>query len=87
MSIDDNYWELYDDHPAFSTAAASLTQGWEVAKRLVPEAPSSERAQAAERYMYHILVKFQDVGALDTEPRAVVRGLVKKHFGVIGGYL
>jgi hypothetical protein len=87
MTYKRNPWDLYDTHPDFESATATLDRAWEDAKRISPELSSKERAAAAERYMESYMEPLAEVGAMDSEPFAIVRELVIKHFGVAGRWL
>lgn len=82
-----NPWELYESHCCFAKASLEIEMAWNDAKQLAPERPSSERAGIAERHVYRTLERWREVGALDTEPVAILRERVRKHFGCEGGWL
>jgi hypothetical protein len=82
-----NPYQLHDDDPQLAAATHALDRAWHDAQWVIPERPTVERAKAAEMLMSNALKKYQHVGALDTEPLAIVRQRVRNHFGMSGGYL
>ena len=77
-----NPYELYETEPGFAQATAAINRAWHDAQWVIPERPTVERAKAAEMLMYQTLKKYPNVGAIDTEPVAIVKEMVRKHFGM-----
>lgn len=82
-----NFWELYENEPGFAAATIALDAAWNEAKLLAPGLPSKDRARLAEKHVYAVMQKLSGVGAMDTEPVAHLRWLVRQHFGTEGGYV
>jgi hypothetical protein len=82
-----NPYELSKSNPQFTEATQALHRAWHDAQWVIPERPSSERANAAEKLMHNVLKKYKHVGALDTEAVQIIREMVRKHFGMSGNFL
>jgi len=61
-----NPWDIYSSHPLFDSANIALDEGWKIAKKF-------ELVSDAEQYMDRIMERYSEVGAYDTEPRAILR--------------
>ena len=76
-----NPWDLYLGHPDFTAATHALNHAWESAKRISPELPSKDRAEAARDVMHSVMEQYRAAGALDTEPREILSEMLRKQFG------